>query len=511
MRLDELAAAIGLTVPAAAAPLDIASLALDSSKVRQGSLFAALPASTPASRAARPVHGASFIAGAVAAGAVAVLAGPGTPWPEGVPSRPLLLHDEPGRALALLAAAHAGRQPERIAAVTGTNGKTSTVEFLRQFWQMAGIPSASLGTLGVIGPVDLHEAGPALTTPDSIALAGMLAELARGGVGAVAIEASSHGLHQYRLDGVRLQAAGFSNLTRDHLDYHGSLDEYRRAKLRLFEALLPEGALACANADMDAATLEALAGITARRRQTLRLVGERGTAIRLLRTHPLPDGQVIEVEALGRRHEITLALPGRFQADNVLLAAALADPELEALDRTLASADRLAGVRGRMERAARLANGAAAYVDYAHTPDALVRLLESLRPHAQGERSAGGRFMGRLVVVFGAGGDRDRGKRPLMGAAAQRLADLAIVTDDNPRSEAPASIRAEIMAACPDAIEIGDRASAIAAGLDALRPGDVLVVAGKGHEQGQTLAGETLAFDDRAVIRRLAGARAVAA
>ena len=492
MRLDELAAAIGLTIPGDAAPTPIEDLALDSRAVRRGSLFAALPGERS--------DGRRFIAEAVAAGAAAVLAPSGTAWPAGVPPRPLLLHDEPGRALAVIAALQAGAQPERIVAVTGTNGKTSTVEFLRQFWQLAGIPSASLGTLGVVGGTTRTQ-GPALTTPDCIALACMLAALAREGVRAAAIEASSHGLSQHRLDGVHLQAAGFSNLTRDHLDYHGTLAEYRGAKLRLFEALLPEGGIAAANADMDADTLAALAAITARRRQTLRLVGERGDTIRLLRARPLPDGQVLEVEALGRRHEITLALPGRFQADNVLLAAALAEPEPEALERTLADATHLTGVRGRMERAVRLTDGATAYVDYAHTPDALARLLTSLRPHA----------LGRLVLVFGAGGDRDRGKRPLMGEAAARLADLAIVTDDNPRSEPPASIRAEILAACPDAIEIGDRAEAIAVGLDMLRSGDVLVVAGKGHEQGQTIAGRTLPFDDRAVIRRLAGVTDAAA
>jgi UDP-N-acetylmuramoyl-L-alanyl-D-glutamate--2,6-diaminopimelate ligase len=352
-----------------------------------------------------------------------------------------------------------------------------------------------------VSQLRLRAHGPSLTTPDSIALAQLLAELAQGGVRAASIEASSHGLSQHRLDGVRIQAAGFSNLTRDHLDYHGTLEQYRSAKLRLFDELLPQRALAAANADMDDETLAALRAITTRRGQTLRLVGERGDAIRLLRTRPLPDGQVLELEALGRRREITLALPGRYQADNVLLAAILAEPDLDALDRTLEFASRLTGVRGRMEQAARLDDGAAAYVDYAHTPDALERLLQSLRPHA----------LGRLVVVFGAGGDRDRGKRPLMGAVASRLADLVIVTDDNPRSEAPAAIRAEILAACPDAIEIGDRAAAIAAGLEAVHAGDVLVVAGKGHEQGQTIGGQTLPFDDRAVIRRLAGLQDAAA
>ena len=488
MRLDELAAAIGVPPPAGAAGLCIGGLTADSRAVRPGMLFAAIPGNA--------ADGRRFIADAVAAGAGAVLAPERTAWPHGVPARPLLLHPEPRRALALLAALHAGTQPARIVAVTGTNGKTSTAEFLRQLWQLSGRPAASLGTLGVIAPVALREPAPALTTPDSVALAGILTELAAGGIEAAAIEASSHGLAQFRLDGVRLCAAGFSNLTRDHLDYHGTLDDYRRAKLRLFADLLPEGGLAAANADMDPATLEALRAITTRRRQTLRTVGLAGDAIRLCRTRPMPEGQLLELEALGRRHEIMLTLPGRFQADNVLLAAILAEPELDALACTLPLLQHLEGVRGRMELAVRLPHGACAYVDYAHTPDALARLLESLRPHARG----------RLVVVFGAGGDRDRGKRPLMGDAARRLADLVIVTDDNPRSEPPAAIRAEILAGCPDAVEIGDRAEAIAAGLEAIHGGDVLVVAGKGHEQGQTTAGVTLPFDDRAVIRRLAGA-----
>ncbi len=316
---------------------------------------------------------------------------------------------------------------------------------------------------------------------------------------AAAIEASSHGLDQFRLDGVRLAAAGFGNLTRDHLDYHGSLARYRDAKLRLFAELLPAGGLAGANADMDPDTLDRLRQLAASRGLVLRTAGEAGETIRLRRAVPLADGQRLELEAQGRITEIRLALPGRYQADNVLLAAILAEAEADALPSVLSRLERLVGVRGRMELAARLPNGAAAYVDYAHTPDALERLLASLRPHA----AEGG---GRLVLVFGAGGDRDRGKRPLMGAAAARLADLAIVTDDNPRSEDPAAIRAAILAACPDALEIGDRARAIAEGLSALRPGDVLVVAGKGHEQGQIVGAETLPFDDAAIVRGLAGA-----
>jgi UDP-N-acetylmuramoyl-L-alanyl-D-glutamate--2,6-diaminopimelate ligase len=307
------------------------------------------------------------------------------------------------------------------------------------------------------------------------------------------MEASSHGLDQFRLDGVRLAAAAFTNLTRDHLDYHRTEDAYRKAKLRLFDELLPAGAAAVASSDMDAATLTALTEIATRRRLSLRTVGEAGTALRLLSARPKPDGQILRVQVAGSAREIDLPLPGRFQADNALMAAvlAMAVGELGALDR-LAS---LHGVRGRLELAARLPNGAAVYVDYAHTPDALERLLTALRPHTAG----------RLHVVFGAGGDRDRGKRPLMGAAAARFADVAIVTDDNPRSEDPATIRAAVLAACPAGREFGDRERAIAEALNGLAAGDVLAVAGKGHEQGQTIGGTVIPFDDVTVVRRLAG------
>ncbi len=479
-----------VAVPPGAGTVAIEGIALDSRKVRPGYLFAALPGT---------VHdGRRHIADAVAHGAVAVLAPAGTAWPDGVAPVPLVVADEPRRTLARLAAVHAGPQPERMVAVTGTNGKTSTADFLRQLWTGDGVPAASLGTLGLVADVTLPEQPPALTTPDSVALAGLLSGLAAGGVRACAIEASSHGLDQFRLDGVRLSAAGFSNLSRDHLDYHGTLDAYRDAKLRLFSDLLPEGALAAANADMEPATLDRLRAIAASRRLILRLAGKTGDAIRLQRAVPLADGQMLELEVQGRRIEVPLALPGRFQADNVLLAALLAETEEEKLPAVLSRLPALRGVRGRMELAARLPNGAAAYVDYAHTPDAIERLLASLRPHAA---EAGG----RLVVVFGAGGDRDRGKRPLMGDAAARGADLAIVTDDNPRSEDPATIRAAILAACPGATEIGDRRAAVAAGLDALRPGDVLVVAGKGHEQGQTVGDTVHPFDDAATVRDLVG------
>ena len=480
-----------------AASLDVAGITADSRQVVPGDLFAALPGSR--------VDGRAFIADAVERGAVAVLAPQGTEWPPGVPPRPLLLDPEPRRRLAQMAAALAGPQPETVVAVTGTNGKTSTVEFLRQIWTADGAKAASLGTLGVIAPG--FDPGPGLTTPDPLTLAETLAGLARTGVSCAALEASSHGLDQFRLDGVHLAAAGFTNLTRDHLDYHGSEAAYRAAKLRLFEELVPTGAPVAANADMDPTTLAALRDITARRGLDLCLVGENiggeaKTALRLLGTTPRPDGQILLVEHRGVAREIELPLPGRFQADNALMAAALADMlgTRDALDRLPA----LRGVRGRMELAARLANGATVYVDYAHTPDALERLLTALRPHTSG----------RLHVVFGAGGDRDRGKRPLMGAAAARGADVVIVTDDNPRGEDPTAIRAAVLAgaraASPaarevGAREIGDRTAAIAAALAALGPGDVLAVAGKGHEQGQTIGGTVIPFDDVSLARRLAG------
>ena len=492
----------GPTLPASAvaawqsvASLDVAGITADSREVVPGDLFAALPGSR--------VDGRAFIADAVERGAVAVLAPQGTEWPPGVPPRPLLLDPEPRQRLAQMAAVLAGPQPKTVVAVTGTNGKTSTVEFLRQIWTADGTRAASLGTLGVIAPG--FDPGPGLTTPDPVTLAETLAGLARTGVAHAALEASSHGLDQFRLDGVRLAAAGFTNLTRDHLDYHGTEAAYRAAKLRLFEELIPTGAPVAANADMDATTLAALRDIAARRGLDLRMVGEDATggtghALRLVGTEPRPDGQILTVELAGVRREIALPLPGRFQADNALMAACLAD--MLGVSNALDHLAGLTGVRGRMELAARLPNGAAVYVDYAHTPDALERLLTALRPHTAG----------RLHVVFGAGGDRDRGKRELMGAAAARHADAVIVTDDNPRGEDPAAIRAAVLAGTQGtgvrtlgARQIGDRTAAIAAALAALGRGDVLAVAGKGHEQGQTIAGVVIPFDDVSVVRGLVG------
>ena len=474
------------------APLpDIRGLTADSRQVAPGFLFAALPGAR--------ADGRAHIAEAVSRGAAAVLAPEGTTWPEGVPARPLIAVPDPRRALALAAAAFHGAQPATLVAVTGTNGKTSTVEFLRQLWALDGRRAASLGTLGL--RAEGFPPGPSLTTPDPVSLHATLAALAGAGVDHAAMEASSHGLEQRRLDGARLAAAGFSNLTRDHLDYHGGMDAYRAAKLRLFDLVLPGGAPAVANADMDMATLAMLRAIAAKRGLRLSTVGEAGEAVRLLSHAALPEGQVLTLDAWGRREELRLALPGRYQADNVLMALALAVATGMEAGRALALLPRLTGVRGRMELAARLPNGAAAYVDYAHTPDALERLLTALRPHVGP--------WGRLHVVFGAGGDRDPGKRPLMGEAAARLADVAWVTDDNPRSEDPAAIRRAVMAGAREGgarvVDAGAREAAIAAALGELREGDVLAVAGKGHESGQTIAGVTMPFDDVEVVRRLAG------
>jgi UDP-N-acetylmuramoyl-L-alanyl-D-glutamate--2,6-diaminopimelate ligase len=447
--------------------IGVRGVTADSRAVRPGYLFAALPGRTS--------DGTRFIAEAVARGAVAVLAPEGTDWPPGVPPRPMFRSKNPRSRLAELAVEMAGAMPRRLAAVTGTNGKTSTVDFLRQILRLDGRKAASMGTLGVIA--EGVPQGESLTTPDPVSLANTLAMLAEKGVSDVALEASSHGIEQCRLDGLRFAAAGFTNLTRDHLDYHGSMEAYARAKLRLFERLR-RGTPVLAMADL--AVLPELREIAARRRLDLRVVT-------VERAVPSAEGQ--EVVSAGR--QVFLALPGRFQADNAVLAAGLA--EAQGVPDAFRFLPHLAGVRGRLERALVLPNGAAAYVDYAHTPDAIARALSALRPHASG----------RLIIVFGAGGDRDAGKRPLMGAAAAAGADAAIVTDDNPRTENAAAIRAAVLAGCPGAVEIGDRRAAITAGLEMLQAGDVLVVAGKGHEQGQIVGCDILPFDDAAVIREL--------
>ena len=485
MRLSQLFALCGTSQSLTDDP-DILTVTADSRRVRPGALFFAL-------RGAKQ-DGSAFIAQALSQGAAAVIADHDTA--EISVQIPVIVRPDAKHLLACMAFALAGPQPSCIAAITGTNGKSSTADFLRQLWTLQGNRAASLGTLGLVSDTKIP-APPSLTTPDPVSLAQTLAALAGNGVDHVALEASSHGLEQHRLDGITLTAAGFSNLTRDHLDYHLTLDAYRTAKLRLFDEVLPEGGIAAVNADMDSETFAALQAIAVRRNLKLRSVGRNGTALRLIEARPTPSGQILRLALHGEElPEMSLSLPGRFQADNVMLAAAMCWTDETNAKQVVELLPRLKGVHGRCERAVELPNGAAAYVDYAHTPDALDCVLSSLRPHTTG----------RLVVVFGAGGDRDRGKRPLMGEVAARMADLAIVTDDNPRTEDPMTIRSEIRAACPDALEIADRRSAIAAGLEALQPGDILVVAGKGHEQGQIVGTDILPFDDRLVLRELAGA-----
>ena len=452
---------------------DICGITSDSRAVMPGFLFAALPG--------EKLDGRQFIAEAVAKGAVAILAPEGTGWPPGVPPRRLITVPDVRARLAEMAAAFYAPLPRRLVAVTGTNGKTSSVDFLRQILAQAGRKAASIGTLGVIAPG--HRPEGSLTTPDPVSLARILGELKAEGVDDVAMEASSHGLDQRRLDGMRFIAAGFTNLTRDHLDYHGSMQAYGAAKLRLFSSLLVPGGAVRAMADLDSEIMAQLGTMAARQRLNF-------VPVTLEQVTPRPDGQALTIN--GRT--VDLPLPGRFQADNAALAASLA--EAAGVADAFSYLPRLVGVRGRLERVLVLPNGAAAYVDYAHTPDAIARVLSALRPHTYG----------RLHIVFGAGGDRDPGKRPLMGAAAAQGADVAIVTDDNPRSEDPRLIRKAVMAACPGAIEIGDRRAAIAAALEGLASGDVLVVAGKGHEQGQIIKGEVIPFDDASVLRELGGA-----
>ncbi len=457
---------------------EITGVTADSRKVQPGFLFAALPGSQ--------ADGGAFASQAVKAGAAAVVSG-GALDGLGVP---VVQVADPRRAYALAAASFWGAQPPVCVAVTGTNGKTSVATFCRQIFASAGRRAASMGTLGVLasGP-DLDEqlTPPGLTTPDAGDVAQLLAKLAGLGVTHLALEASSHGIDQRRLDGVTLKAAGFLNLTQDHLDYHGDMASYQAAKLRLFETLLPRGGTAVLNADSDAFGPFAAAAVQAG--QAILSVGEAGQSLRLNRRELLPDGQRMSLSHDGRTFDLRLPLAGAFQAANALAAAGLCLAAGESIETVLAALERLQGAPGRMQRVGSGARGGEAYVDYAHTPDGLKTALSALRPHTRG----------RLIVVFGAGGDRDPTKRVLMGEAAAALADIAIVTDDNPRSEDPAAIRAQVRAGAPEAQDIGDRREAIAAAVALMRDGDVLVVAGKGHEQFQTIAGVTHHFDDVAV------------
>lgn len=476
-------ASLGLTGLAHAGPrpdpeLEITGLAVDSRQVTKGFLFAAIPGTR--------LDGASFAQFAVRQGAGAVLI-----TPQGLETAradigdlpvPFLLSDNPRQELAHLAARFFRRQPRTMIAITGTNGKTSVADFTRQIWEATGHRAAAFGTTGVVG--DGFDEPLNMTTPEPITLHSLLARLAGKGCTHAAMEASSHGLAQHRVDGVRFAAAGLTNITRDHLDYHQDQDDYVGAKMRLFHEVLPRDGVAVLNADDPVFPLArmALAG------RPMIPVGRTGGAIlRLTRSDFRNDGQDIHFVWKNEVYSAALSLIGGFQADNALLAAGLAIATGDRPEEVFAALPHLKGVRGRMELAGRRANGAAVYVDFAHTPDALTAALAAIRPHVPG----------RLVVLGGAGGDRDPGKRPLMGCAMQEGADTVIVTDDNPRSEDPAAIRAAVHLGAPEADNIGDRAEAILSGVDALKsPGDCLLIVGKGHEQGQEIGDATLPFDD---------------
>lgn len=466
--------------PVAAADANVTGFAIDHRKVAPGTVFGAFPGTR--------FNGEDFIADAVKAGAVAVVA-----RPEAVVEGAVHVADaEPRRAFAALAAQFFQPVPETVVAVTGTNGKTSTVEMTRQIWRMAGRSAASIGTLGVTTADESVSTG--LTTPDIVTFLSNMTGLAREGVTHVAYEASSHGLSQFRNEGLRVIAGAFTNLSRDHLDYHPTMEDYFAAKMRLFDHVVDDGGVAVVWMD-DEWSGRAVEHV---RRRGLRLlsVGEQGETIRLLARTPTQLGQVLEVAFDGARRKINLPLIGAYQAANALVSAGLAIASGIDAGQVFDALARLQPVRGRLERAAINRAGAPVYVDYAHTPDAIEAAIAALRPHVKG----------RLITVFGAGGDRDEGKRPEMGRAACAGSDLVIVTDDNPRGEDPAAIRAAIMAGCADnAREIGDRRSAIAAAIAEAGRDDIVLVAGKGHEQGQIIgrgdAMRVLPFDDVQVAR----------
>ncbi len=453
----------------------ITGLASDSRAVKPGFLFAALAGS---------VDGAKFIPQAEEKGAAAILAKPGAQ------TKAVLIADEnPRLRLAHIAAKFYGRQPRVIAGVTGTNGKSSTVRFAAQLWRLLGEKAGSLGTVGVEAPGFAKKLTH--TTPEPIELHETLAALADAGTTHLAMEVSSHALDQYRTDGVKFAAAAFTNLTQDHLDYHGDFESYFKAKLRLFMELLPKGGVAAVNADGEGA--DRVIETASKAGLKVVTIGARGETLKLLSAKPHAAGLSIAVFTSGKNYDIDLPLVGGFQAENAVLAAAIVIGIGASAEKVLPLLAKLDGVPGRMQHVAD-ANGGAIYVDYAHTPDAVSTALSSIGPHVGG----------KLIAIIGAGGDRDKTKRPLMGAAAAANADTVIVTDDNPRSEDPAVIRREVMKGARDAIEIGDRAKAIEEGVAMLKNGDVLLVMGKGHETGQTIGGKVLPFDDADVAKAAA-------
>ena len=475
MRLSDLIA--GVADLEAGVDPEILGVTTDSRKAGPGFLFAALLGAR--------ADGARFVADAVARGAAAVIAGEGVDV--GEISVPVARTAEPRRAVAIAAARFHGAQPATIVAVTGTSGKTSVAAFTRQIWAILGEKAASIGTIGIVSPTGSTYGS--LTTPDPVDLAADLSRLAREGVTHVALEASSHGLDQHRLDGVAVTAGAFTNLSRDHLDYHPTVADYFDAKMKLFEALLPVGARAVVDMDtpagVDAAARAGAAG------RPVYGVGRAGADLKLLDVSAEAGQQILKVEAEGVVHRIALPLLGTFQVSNALVAAGLAIVTGTPAAAALRALEKLVGAPGRLDRVGVTTQGAPVFVDYAHKPGALETALEALRPYTKG----------RLVVVFGCGGDRDPGKRPMMGEIATRLADITIVTDDNPRSEEPAEIRRQILAEAPGAIEIGDRKAAIEEAVRMLRAGDVLVVAGKGHETGQIVGKTVLPFSDHDTVR----------
>ncbi len=468
MRLRDLFGADATIDPQAEA-VEVRGLAVDSRVVKPGDLFFAL--------AGHKTDGSRFVEAAIAAGAVAVA---GSDKPQGA-NVPYVATQNPRRALAMAAARFFPSQPGTIAAVTGTSGKTSVAAFTRQIWQSLGHESASIGTIGLVSPK--RTVYGSLTTPDPIALHRQLDEIARDGVTHLAFEASSHGLDQFRLDGVRVAAGGFTNLSRDHMDYHPTVEHYLAAKLRLFTDLVVDGGAAVIAADHDhsAAVIEA----ARLRRLRIMTVGRSGEAIQLLAAAVDGFAQKLTLEHDGKQYQVRLPLVGEFQIENAMVAAGLVIATGGDPARVFAALENLQGAPGRLELVGER-NGAPVFVDYAHKPDALAKALEALRPYTKR----------KLVVVFGAGGDRDAGKRPLMGAIAAENADTVIITDDNPRSENPASIRAAIMAAAKGATDIADRNEAIRAAVAGLQQGDALLIAGKGHETGQIVGDKVLPFSD---------------
>ncbi|MGZ2412155.1 UDP-N-acetylmuramoyl-L-alanyl-D-glutamate--2,6-diaminopimelate ligase [Sphingomonas sp. F9_3S_D5_B_2] len=457
---------------------EVTGFAIDHRKVAAGSIFGAFRGAVS--------NGEDFIGQAVDRGAVAVVARDSAQ----VERVPHLADPEPRRLFAELAAQFYAPYPETVVAVTGTNGKTSIVEMTRQIWRMSGYRSASIGTLGVTTSDDQVKTG--LTTPDIVTFLNNMAGLKRMGISHVAYEASSHGLDQHRAEGVPLAAAAFTNFSRDHLDYHETMEAYFEAKMRLFDAVLPAGAPAVVWTD-DPKSGEVIDRATARGHRLL-TVGRAGNAIRLIEQTPTSLGQTLILEHAGKCERLALPLIGAYQASNVLTAAGLVLATGGEWASTFSAMQRVAPVRGRLERAVISRGGAPVYIDYAHTPDALEAAIAALRPHVEA----------RLITVFGAGGDRDQGKRPAMGAVAARLSDVAIVTDDNPRSEDPRRIRADILAGAPDAREVPGRREAIAEAIRIAHAGDIILVAGKGHETGQVIGDRVLPFDDALVARECA-------